>query len=150
MRSTGYSIALSLFGLAGPACGGLKASDFDGSRPRIEQVRLAGQSQTDPYALRFTITFSVKHGTLELGFLHLLINDHETTTQSLAGIFQAQAPPFDPTATRGDLAVIVRVDERTIKVGERFTVGFFLLNAKGEKSNVASVVLEVSNPRGRS
>jgi hypothetical protein len=138
----GRAIAFSLALAAATACGG---PDFTRGRPKI--VSVSQPLQTEAFALEFTVQFLDVDADLGGGSIHVVIDDQETNMLGLAEVFAAQSPPIANDTAQGQFDIVVRLSP-SVRAGDTIKIGFFLLDAKGEKSNVPYVVLQAAMTGG--
>lgn len=148
VRSEGRTLLIT-FGLGvaaafGAGCGEPGRDGWPAGRPKIEQLIFAQQSPHDPLAFEFVIVFQDTDGNLGEGELILAINDKDSATLALSGLFPNQTPPLDPGATEGELQVVARLG-RAASTGEEVKFGFRLRDAAGRESNEPSIVFKATS-----
>ncbi len=120
------------------ACG-TSREDWPGDRPRLDDVRFLGQSPQEPFALAFELAFADAGGAggpdLAGGRLRVDLDGAPAAEAALGDLFARQSPPLPPTATEGQLEVVVRLERETVDLEAPLEVGFVLEDAEGEVSN---------------
>src|SRR5262249_33273293 len=114
-------------------------------RPKIEM--LGAPNQVDAYTLRFTIKFLDTGRDLGDGTVHVVIDGTETASLMISDVFSQQSPPVPPDTEEGSFDIIVTLSP-TVKVGQIVRIGFYLVDAKGNRSNVPDVVLQATMTGG--
>lgn len=126
--------------LVASGCGGEDPEDWPPERPRIDAVRFVGQSPRDPLGLQFLLEFVDADGDLGAGTLRLTIDGQEAGRIALEELFAGQTPALEPSATFGELEVLVRLAEEPAS-GDALEVGFTLEDAEGHRSNTPSMTM---------
>jgi hypothetical protein len=122
------------------ACGAPSREDWPAGHPRIDDAAFLEQTPGKPFHLEFSIAFEDTDGDLSGGAMTLYVNDFQRSSVSVADAFGAQRPPLPLDATEGRLRFAIQIEP--IEAGQEVELGFMLVDAKGNESNMPRLKLQ--------